>query len=61
MGESSKAGNKGYPATPRHGSPVEITGLLKSTLRWLADLSENRGRFPFTGVKALGEYSLLIP
>lgn len=54
MGESERTGNKGHPATSRHGAPIEITGLLKSTLRWLADLSD-RGVFPFAGVKAVGE------
>lgn len=54
MGESAKAGNKGLPATPRDGAPVEITALLKSTLRWLADLS-SKGKFPFKGVDAEGE------
>jgi hypothetical protein len=51
MGESAKAGNKGLPATPRDGAPVEITALLKSTLRWLASLSK-AGKFPFKGVDA---------
>ncbi|EIW71077.1 hypothetical protein TREMEDRAFT_37541 [Tremella mesenterica DSM 1558] len=51
MGSSEKAGNKGLPATPRDGSPVEITGLLKSTLTWLDKLSR-KGEFPFKGVTA---------
>jgi len=51
MGESTKAGTKGVPGTPRDGAPIEITGLLKSTLRWLSELS-SRGRFPFKGVQA---------
>lgn len=51
MGESVKAGTKGVPGTPRDGAPVEITGLLKSTLRWLDQLSE-KGTFPFKGVQA---------
>jgi len=51
MGESAKAGTKGVPGTPRDGAPVEITGLLKSTLRWLDDLS-SKGQFPFKGVEA---------
>ena len=54
MGESVKAGTKGVPGTPRDGAPVEITGLLKSTLRWLDELSE-RELFPFKGVEATGE------
>ncbi|KAF8478259.1 glycoside hydrolase family 13 protein [Gautieria morchelliformis] len=51
MGESVKAGTKGIPATPRDGAPVEITGLLKSTLRWLSELSAKR-KIPFEGVQA---------
>ena len=54
MGESVKAGTKGKPGTPRDGAPVEITGLLKSTLRWLAQLSA-QGKFPFEGVQAESE------
>jgi len=50
MGESTRAGTKGLPGTPRDGAPVEITGLLKSTLRWLSELSV-KGRFPFQGVE----------
>jgi glycogen debranching enzyme len=55
MGESQKAGTKGVPGTPRDGAPVEITGLLKSTLRWLSDLSTS-GTFPFKGVQAKGAW-----
>lgn len=51
MGESVKAGTKGIPGTPRDGAPVEITGLVASTLRWVAELSE-AGKFPFKGVEA---------
>ncbi|KAI0057454.1 glycoside hydrolase family 13 protein [Artomyces pyxidatus] len=51
MGESERAGTKGVPGTPRDGAPVEITGLVKSTLRWLDELS-SKGKFPFKGVEA---------
>ncbi|EMD39051.1 glycoside hydrolase family 13 protein [Gelatoporia subvermispora B] len=51
MGESQRAGTKGLPGTPRDGAPVEISGLLKSTLRWLSELS-SAGKFPFKGVEA---------
>ncbi|KAF9499398.1 glycoside hydrolase family 13 protein [Pleurotus eryngii] len=51
MGESERAGTKGVPGTPRDGAPIEITGLLKSTLRWLGELSAE-GKFPFKGVNA---------
>jgi glycogen debranching enzyme len=54
MGSSAKAGNKGLPATPRDGAPIEITGLLKSALSWLDKLSA-KGQFPFKGVEATGE------
>jgi glycogen debranching enzyme len=51
MGESVKAGSKGVPGTPRDGAPIEMIGLLKSTLRWLSELS-SKGKFPFKGVHA---------
>ncbi|KXN86634.1 Glycogen debranching enzyme [Leucoagaricus sp. SymC.cos] len=65
MGESVKAGTKGVPGTPRDGAPVEITGLLASTLRWLDGLSAS-GLFPFKGVRVTkrivtyGEWAHLI-
>ena len=59
MGESVKAGTKGVPGTPRDGAPVEITGLLKSTLRWLSELSRKE-KFPFKGVEATSEFYFAI-
>lgn len=50
MGESEKAGSKGVPGTPRDGAAVEITGLLYSTLAWLADLHA-KGQYPHGGVQ----------
>ncbi|KAK0548553.1 bifunctional 4-alpha-glucanotransferase/amylo-alpha-1,6-glucosidase [Tilletia horrida] len=52
MGSSAKAGNRGVPGTPRDGAAVEITGLLKSTLRWVDELSA-RGKWPAKGVEAM--------
>lgn len=48
MGDSEKARIKGLPATPRDGAAVEITGLLKSCVRWLSEL-HRAGKF-FEGV-----------
>ena len=58
-GSSAKTGNKGLPATPRDGAPVEITGLLKSTLTWLDKLSK-AGKFPFKGVEATSKFATVV-
>ncbi|ORY60201.1 glycogen debranching enzyme [Pseudomassariella vexata] len=50
MGESERAGSKGVPGTPRDGAAIEITGLLYSTLKWLAKLN-SEGKYPYNGVK----------
>lgn len=55
MGESTKAGSKGVPSTPRDGAPVEITGLLASTLRWVSELHQ-QGLYRCEGVKTKSGY-----
>ncbi|KJR83711.1 glycogen debranching enzyme [Sporothrix schenckii 1099-18] len=49
MGESERAGSKGIPGTPRDGAAIEITGLLYSTLKWLAH-RHSKGGFAHQGV-----------
>jgi glycogen debranching enzyme len=58
MGESEKAGNRGIPGTPRDGAAIEITGLLKSTLRWVDELW-GKGIFKYEGVTIQRESSVL--
>lgn len=53
-GSSEKAGNKGVPGSPRDGAAVEITGLLKSTLRWVSSLAA-KGHWPAKGVQVEGK------
>jgi glycogen debranching enzyme len=49
MGSSEKAGNKGVPSTPRDGAPIELTGLLASTLDFLVE-AHGKGHYPHDGV-----------
>ena len=49
MGESERANSKGVPGTPRDGAAIEITGLLYSTLLWVADL-HSKGLYRYAGV-----------
>ena len=53
MGESEKAGSKGVPGTPRDGAAIEITGLVFSTLSWVAQL-HNEGKYKHSGVVTAG-------
>lgn len=57
MGSSAKAGNKGVPGSSREGAAVEITGLLKSTLRWVDSLA-SKGAWPAKGVEIKGGKTL---
>ncbi|KAH6691508.1 glycogen debranching enzyme [Plectosphaerella plurivora] len=54
MGESTRAGSKGVPGTPRDGAAVEITGLLYSTLAWVAKLAAD-GKYKYKSVKKADE------
>ncbi|GAB7349549.1 hypothetical protein MBLNU459_g0249t2 [Dothideomycetes sp. NU459] len=54
MGESEKAGSKGVPGTSRDGAPVEITGLLYSTLKWVDQMSQ-KGQYKYHGVSTKGD------
>ena len=49
MGSSEKAGNRGYPATPRDGAAVELQGLAYAVLLKLHEMS-NKGIYPYQGV-----------
>ena len=54
MGSSERAGTKGRPATPRDGSAVELVGLCRATLGWLAALHAD-GKYPYEGVAKTDE------
>ncbi|XP_037086526.1 glycogen debranching enzyme-like isoform X1 [Pollicipes pollicipes] len=54
MGSSERSGNKGKPATPRDGSAVELVGLSRSTVAWLAGMYRD-GKYPYEGVKKTDE------
>lgn len=50
MGSSDIAGNRGKPATSRDGSAVELIGLSKAVVTWLAKLNEANS-YPYSGVE----------
>ena len=47
MGSSSKAGNKGFPATSRDGAPIELMALLKHVLEFVINCKQ----YKYDGVK----------
>ncbi|KAF4518496.1 hypothetical protein B566_EDAN009696 [Ephemera danica] len=49
MGSSERAGTRGRPATPRDGSAVELVGLCKAALKFLASV-QAQGHFPHSSV-----------
>ena len=40
MGSSDKTANKGVPATPRDGAPIELVAMQYSVLRFIEALSD---------------------
>jgi len=46
--------NKGTPATPRDGAPIELVAMQYSILSWLASLSQS-GVIKQKGVKVAGK------
>jgi len=59
MGESERAGSKGVPGTPRDGAAIEITGLLYSTLKWVASLNSN-GKYQYSSVKKADDSTISL-
>ena len=53
MGSSDQANNRGYPATPRAGAPVELVGLLYYCLTQYDKLNKD-GHYSFNHVNFHG-------
>jgi glycogen debranching enzyme len=49
MGSSERAGNRGQPATPRDGAPVELQALVVRVCDFAQDMHKN-GYFPYASV-----------
>lgn len=45
----SAPSNRGIPATPRDGAPIELTAMLFSVISFLSELS-NKEKFFYSGV-----------
>ncbi|KAK9890598.1 hypothetical protein WA026_011963 [Henosepilachna vigintioctopunctata] len=58
MGSSTKAGNKGKPATPRDGSACEIVGLSKCVISWLAKLYDQK-KYKYSGVERVSPNNIV--
>ena len=59
MGDSEQSGNRGVPSTPREGSPIEITGLVKKSLSFITNLlDKNDQKWKFTKVERHGGSSI---
>lgn len=53
-GSSDATGNKGIPATPRDGAPIELVAMQYSILTWLSELNA-KGILKVSGVKINGK------